>query len=61
MATTRNLDQDDRGPVGRIWSVVWLPLLLTGIAVALTPLMDEFVLGVVLLVVALAVAEMREP
>lgn len=48
------------GRARRVWGVAWLPLLLGGLAVALEPLIDGFLLGLVLLVVALATTWARD-
>jgi hypothetical protein len=50
-------------PIGRarrIWSHVWLPLLLVALAVVLEPRINEFLLGLVLLSVALATTWLRD-
>lgn len=41
---------------GRVWVVAGLPMLLVGVVVVLAPRVDHFMLGLTVLVVALATA-----
>src|SRR4051812_20070691 len=43
-----------RRRVARIWAAAWLPLSLAGLAVVLAPRVDGFLLGVLLIMFALA-------
>jgi hypothetical protein len=42
--------------LARIWGVLWLPLLFGGLALVLAPFVDEFLLELLLLALALAIA-----
>jgi hypothetical protein len=50
----------DGGRLRRAWAAVWLPLLLVGLAVVLGPRVNGFLLGLLLLVVALATTWLRD-
>ena len=50
----RSVDGVPRRRLRRIWAAVWLPLLLVLLVVLLEPSVNEFALGLILLVVALA-------
>ncbi|RNL81138.1 hypothetical protein [Nocardioides marmorisolisilvae] len=47
-------------PSRRFWNVAWIPAVLASVAILLQPFVDEFPLGVLILVLALVLIDLHD-